>query len=121
MRLNFDFVFQSLDKKDVYEYDERGVKGNKSYAYKWLASRLANWPHAKDKLMNFRYVDMAKRLFDNGWIEVERADRKLIEDLIEKQTVSALVKDQLNTVIDKAVEKEAKKTNKVHIEGTVDV
>jgi len=128
MRLNFDFVFQSLDKKDVHEYDERGIKGDKSSAYKWLASRLANWPKAKDRLTAYRYVDMARRLYDNGWIEVERSDRKLIEQLIEEDPMAtALMQEQLLTVIDKAVEKEAKaqektkKTNKVHIEGTVDV
>lgn len=108
MRLNFDFVFQSLGKTDVYEYDEMGKKGNKSLAYKWLSSRLANWPKAKDKLMAYRYVDMARRLYDNGWIEVERSDRKLIEELIEQDMVSALVKEQLFMVIEKAVEKEEK-------------
>ncbi len=109
MRLDFDFTFQSLEKTDVYEYDERGVKGNKSLAYKWLASRLANWPKAQDKPTAYRYVDIARRLYDNGWIEVERSDRKLIESLIEEDPMAtALVQDQLLTVIDKAVEKEAK-------------
>ena len=108
MRLNFNFVFQSLGKTDVYEYDERGQKGDKSRAYKWLASRLANWPKAKDKSTAYRYVDMARRLYDNGWIEVERSDRKLIESMIEEDPMAtALVQDQLLTVIDKAVDKEA--------------
>ncbi len=108
MRLNFDFVFQSLGKTDVYEYDERGVKGKKSYVHKWLSSRLANWPKAKDKLTAYRYVDMARRLYDNGWLEVERSDRKLIEALIEEDPIAtALMQEQMLMVIEKAVEKEA--------------
>jgi len=117
MRLDFDFVFQSLGKTDVYEYDERGVKGNKSYAYKWLAARLANWPKAKEKSTAYKYVDLARRLYDNGWIEVDRADRRLIESLIEEDPMAtALIQEQLLMVIEKAVDKEAKaqeKTNKL--------
>ncbi len=108
MRLNFDFVFQSLGKKDVYEYDERGVKGDKSYAHKWLASRLANWPKAKEKSAAYKYVDLARRLYDDGWLEVDRSDRRLIESLIEEDPMAtALVQDQLLVVIDEAVKKEA--------------
>jgi len=113
MRLNFDFVFQSLGRKDVYEYDERGIRGDKSSAYKWLASRLANWSKAKDKSMAYKYVDLARRLYDNGWLEVDRSDRRLIESLIEEDPMAtALVQDQLLTIIDKAVEKETKSQEK---------
>ena len=109
MRLNFDFVFQSLGKTDVYEYDELGKKGNKSLAYKWLSARLANWPKAKDKNAIFKYTDLARRLYDNGWIEVDRADRRLIGELIEQDPLAtALMQEQMLMVIEKAVEKEEK-------------
>ncbi len=111
MRLNFDFVFQSLGKTDVYEYDEKGIKRNKSLAYKWLASRLANWPKAKDKNAIFKYTDLARRLYDNGWIEVDRVDRRLIEELIEQDPMAtALMQEQMLMAIEKAEEKEAKNT-----------
>lgn len=113
MRLNFDFVFQSLGGTDVHEYDERGVKGDKSLAYKWLASRLANWPKAKDKSAAYKYTDLARRLYENGWLEVDRSDRGLIEAMIEEDPrATALMQDQLLTVIDKAVDKEAEAEKK---------
>lgn len=109
MRLNFDFVFQSLGKTDVYEYDERGIKGTKSHVHKWLASRLANWTKAKEKSTAYKYVDLARRLYDNGWLEVDRSDRRLIEDLIEQDPMAnALMQEQMFMVIEKAVEKEEK-------------
>ncbi len=109
MRLDFDFVFQSLGKTDVHEYDQRGIKGDKSFAYKWLASRLANWPKAKDKNTAYKYTDLARRLYENGWLEVDRADRRLIEQLIEQDPLAtALMQEQLLMVIEKAEEKEGK-------------
>lgn len=111
MRLDFKFIFQSLANTDVREFDERGQEVGVSYAHKWLASRLANWPKAKDKNSAYKYTDLARRLYDNGWLEVDRADRRLIQDLIEQDPIStALIQEQLLMVIEKAEEKEANST-----------
>jgi len=108
MRLDFKFVFQSLAGNNVKAYDERGKELGDSYAHEYLASRLANWPKAKDKLTICRYNDLAERLYKNGWLEAERADRKMIQELIELDPIaSVLIQNQLLMVIEKAEEKEA--------------
>jgi len=111
MRLDFKFIFQSLAGTNVRAFDENGQEMGDSYANEWLASRLANWPKAKDKNSAYKYTDLARRLYDNGWLEVDRADRRLIQELIEQDPIStALIQEQLLMVIEKAEEKEANST-----------
>jgi len=111
MRLDFKFVFQSLKGTNVQAYDEDGQPIGDSYANEFLASRLANWPKAKEKSTAYKYVDLARRIYNDGWIEVDRADRRLIQELIEQDPIStALIQEQLLMVIEKAEEKEANTT-----------
>lgn len=109
MRLDFKFIFQSLGGDNVRSFDENGKERGDSYAHEYLASRLANWPKAKDKDAVYRYIDLAERLYKNGWLEVERADRRLIQELIEQDPISTvIIQNQLLMAIEKAEEKEAK-------------
>ncbi len=109
MRLDFDFVFLALGGKEVHNYNEKGEDEGVSKAHVFLAGRLANWPKAKDRVTAYKYTDLAERLYKNGWLEVGRSDRRLIEDLIEQDPImSAIIQSQLFTVIEKAEKAEEK-------------
>jgi len=101
MKYNFNVPFKGLDGKEVTQILEADKPAEVLNLGKLLANRLMSVSEGN----SLKLYDLSKRIFNGEEMNIDRSDRKMLIELIEKdKQISNLLKAQLLEILDNGID-----------------